>query len=76
LILLNCDARMTTDNRSKSKKDVTEGTAIGLAIGVGLGVLFGTMMDNLALGIALGAAFGLIFGFAIPSTRKSKSTSP
>jgi hypothetical protein len=29
---------MTADKRSESKKDVTEGTAIGLAIGVGVGV--------------------------------------
>ena len=53
---------MTTDKRSKSKRDTTEGTGIGLAIGVGVGV-------------ALGAAFGLLFGFTIPSARKGNSTS-
>ena len=64
---------MTADNRSKSKKDMTEGIGIGLAMGVGLGVMFGLLMDNLALGIALGAAFGLIFGFAVPPRERAKA---
>ena len=38
---------MTTDERSKSKKDVTESAGIGLAIGVGLGVALGFSIPSM-----------------------------
>ncbi len=70
----DCDDKMTTDNRSESKRDTTYGIAIGLAIGAGAGAGLGVLMGNIAFGIALGAGIGVALGASIPSARRGKNT--